>query len=98
MLVDVDGRISYTSPALQTVLGYEGDDVGRLAARGPSTSAPTASCRPVCGRTSRSCRTEGSLTIEVSVLHADGEWRTMELSAVNLMSNVAVAGIVLTLA
>ncbi len=40
---------------------------------------------------------EGSLTLEVSALHADGERRTMELSAVNLMSNVAVAGIVLTL-
>ena len=29
-------------------------------------------------------------------MHADGERRMMELSAVNLMSNVAVAGIVLT--
>jgi diguanylate cyclase (GGDEF)-like protein/PAS domain S-box-containing protein len=92
VLVDADGLISYTSPALQAVLGYnEGDWVGMqvdgLDIRGGSDLWDDINRLPP----------DGSLTVEVSALHADGERRTMELSAVNLMLNVAVAGIVLTL-
>ena len=92
VLVDSDGLISYASPALQTVLGHHCDDwvgaqFGDLDIRAKGELwADIAQLPP-----------EGSLTVEVSALHADGERRTMELSAVNLMSNVAVAGVVLTL-
>jgi diguanylate cyclase (GGDEF)-like protein/PAS domain S-box-containing protein len=92
VLVDADGLISYTSPAVQAVLGYdEGDWIGMQVSdldirAGADLWADVMRLAP-----------EDSLTIEVSALHADGERRTMELSAVNLMSNVAVAGIVLTL-
>jgi diguanylate cyclase (GGDEF)-like protein/PAS domain S-box-containing protein len=92
VLVDADGRLSYASPALQTVLGHHCEDwVGAqfesldIRAKGDLWSE-IAQLQP-----------EGSLTVEVSASHADGERRTMELSAVNLMSNVAVAGVVLTL-
>jgi diguanylate cyclase (GGDEF)-like protein/PAS domain S-box-containing protein len=91
VLVDADGRISYTSPALQTVLGYGGNWVGTpfedldMQVNGQLWIAV------------KDLPPEGSLTIEGVVLHANGERRTMELSAVNLMSNVAVGGIVLTL-
>ena len=92
VLVDADGVVSYTSPALRSVLGYDGEDwVGRrveeldIRARGELWS-------PV-----RQLPPEDSLTIEVSAMHADGERRTMEFSAVNLMFNIAVAGIVVTL-
>jgi diguanylate cyclase (GGDEF)-like protein/PAS domain S-box-containing protein len=91
ILVDADGRISYTSPALQTVLGYGDDWVG--------TPFEDLDVR-VNGQiwiAVKDLPPEGSLTIEVSALHADGERRTMELSAVNLTLNVAVGGIVLTL-
>jgi diguanylate cyclase (GGDEF)-like protein/PAS domain S-box-containing protein len=96
VLVDIDGHVSYTSPALQTVLGYEGEDwVGKaiesidLRATGETGADLWTGIRALPA--------DESLTVEVSALHADGERRTMELSAVNLMSNVAVAGIVLTL-
>jgi diguanylate cyclase (GGDEF)-like protein/PAS domain S-box-containing protein len=91
ILVDGDGRISYTSPALQTVLGYGEDWVGTqfedldMRVNGQLWAAV------------RDLPPEGSLTIEVTVLHVEGERRTMELSAVNLVWNVAVGGIVLTL-
>ncbi len=96
VLVDADGQISYTSPALLTVLGYSGDKwVGRqfdgidVRVVGKPGGDPWSDVELLLP--------EESLTVEVSALHADGERRTMELSAVNLMSNVAVAGIVLTL-
>ncbi len=96
VLVDADGRISYTSPALKHVLGYESEDwIGRQV----DTLDVRASSELRVGlwMDVRQLRAESSFTLEVSALHADGDRRTMELSAVNLMSNVAVAGIVLTL-
>ena len=96
ILVDIDGRISYTSPALRTVLGYEGDLWVGLALEAVDIRA-SGELQASLWSDFKQLPHEGSLTIEVSVLHADGAWRTMELSAVNLMSNVAVAGIVLTL-
>jgi diguanylate cyclase (GGDEF)-like protein/PAS domain S-box-containing protein len=96
VLVDADGRISYTSPALQGVLGYEGEQwVGKpieavdIRANGELRHGLWAELRQLAP--------DDWLTIEVLAMHADGERRTMELSAVNLMANVAVAGIVLTL-
>jgi diguanylate cyclase (GGDEF)-like protein/PAS domain S-box-containing protein len=96
VLVDADGRISYTSPAVQTVLGFDrdawvGTPLEHLDLRcndgiHDDLWADLSALQP-----------EGSLTTEVSVLHANGEHRTMELSAVNLTENVSVAGIVLTL-
>jgi len=95
VLVDADGQISYASPALQSVLGYDGDQwVGSqfemLDIR--TTAEPHDLWDEI-----KELAPEGSLTVEISALHSDGDRRTMELSAVNLMSNVAVAGIVLTL-
>ena len=96
VLVDADGRISYTSPALKYVLGYEHDEwVGR-----PIDSLDvTASSELRVGlwMDVRQLRPDSSITLEVSALHADGERRTMELSAVNLIQNVAVCGTVVTL-
>ncbi|MDP9464898.1 MAG: EAL domain-containing protein [Actinomycetota bacterium] len=96
VLVDADGQISYTSPALHTVLGYDSDEwVGRqittLDVRAMNE------LRVGLWMDVKQLPPDGSLTLEVSALHADGQRRTMELSAVNLTSNVAVAGIVLTL-
>ena len=96
VLVDADGRISYTSPAVQTVLGFDRDDVGRTALEHLDIRANDRMHDDLWADLSE-LPPEGSLTIEVSVLHANGEHRTMELSAVNLTANVAVAGIVLTL-
>ena len=96
MLVDGDGHISYTSPALFTVLGFDehqwdGSDIELIDIR------TTGEARTGVWGIVRQLPPEASMTLEVSAMHADGERRTMELSAVNLMSNVAVAGIVLTL-
>jgi diguanylate cyclase (GGDEF)-like protein/PAS domain S-box-containing protein len=96
VLVDADGHVSYTSPALHTVLGYAGDQwVGR---RIESIDVRVnGDVRADLWTDVKELPADASLTVEVSALHADGERRTMELSAVNLMSNIAVAGIVLTL-
>ena len=96
VLVDADGRISYTSPALKYVLGYEADEwVGR-AVDSLDVRASTE-LRAGLWMDVRQLRPESSITLEVSALHADGERRTMDLSAVNLIQNVAVAGTVVTL-
>ncbi len=92
VLVDIDGRISYTSPALQTVLGYGADEWVGMQIEALDIRANSELWTDV-----KRLPQESSLTVEVSALHADGEHRTMELSAVNLMANIAVAGIVLTL-
>jgi diguanylate cyclase (GGDEF)-like protein/PAS domain S-box-containing protein len=96
VLVDADGQISYTSPALQTVLGYGIDDwIGTQV-----DALDVRAAGELGGRLwidIRQLPPDGALTLEVSAMHADGERRTMELTAVNLTSNVAVAGIVLTL-
>ncbi len=92
VLVDIDGRISYTSPALQTVLGYGADEWIGMQIEALDIRANSELWADV-----KRLPQEDSLTVEVSALHADGEHRTMELSAVNLMANIAVAGIVLTL-
>ena len=96
VLVDADGRISYTSPALQTVLGFDihewvGSEVEGLDIR------PNGGLHADLWTEVNELPPDGALTIEVSVLHANGERRTMELAAVNLTANVAVSGIVLTL-
>src|SRR6185295_18609164 len=96
VLVDVDGRISYTSPAVQTVLGFDvqewvGSEVEGLDIRS-NGGQHTGLWEEI-----KALPPDGSLTVEVSVLHANGERRTMELAAVNLTANIAVAGIVLTL-
>ncbi len=96
VLVDADGHVSYASPALQTVLGYPtGEWVGRRIEN--IDIRVTGAVRADLWTDVKDLAADASLTVEVSALHADGERRTMELSAVNLMSNIAVAGIVLTL-
>jgi diguanylate cyclase (GGDEF)-like protein/PAS domain S-box-containing protein len=96
VLVDADGQISYTSPALLTVLGFSGDDwvgqnVESLDLR-RATESPSGLWNDL-----RQLPADASVTLEVSAPHVDGGHRTMELSAVNLTSNIAVAGVVLTL-
>ncbi len=96
VLVDADGKISYTSPALNTVLGYGPDEwIGRQITT--LDIRAIGEIRVGLWMDVKQLPPDGSLTLEVSALHADGERRTMEMSAVNLTSKVAVAGIVLTL-
>lgn len=96
VLVDACGEISYASPALRSVLGFETEDwVGQRieSIDAHASGEPRASLWADVMQLAP----ETALTHEVSALHANGERRTMELSAVNLTTNVAVAGIVLTL-
>ncbi|HZX55303.1 MAG TPA: EAL domain-containing protein, partial [Ilumatobacteraceae bacterium] len=95
VLVDADGHISYTSPALQTVLGYDAQQW--VGGRFDVLDVRRTGDHQDLWSEIKDLAPEESLTVEVSALHSDGERRTMELSAVNLMSNIAVAGIVLTL-
>ena len=96
VLVDADRQVSYTSPALHMVLGHDDDawvgkNVESLDLRA------TVDGGADYWTDIEALLADESLVVEVSVVHSDGERRTMEMTAVNLMSNVAVAGIVLTL-
>lgn len=96
MLVDANGEISYASPALQAVLGFDPDDwVGRRIEA--LDVRATRELRAGLWMDVRQLRPNTAIAVEVSARHANGELRTMELSAVNLIENTAVAGIVLTL-
>ncbi len=96
VLVDADGIVSYASPAVETVLGQDGGEwvghpIDTLDIRA------TTELRAGLWMDVMQLPPDGSIALEVSAMHGDGERRTMEFSAVNLTKNVAVAGIVLTL-
>jgi diguanylate cyclase (GGDEF)-like protein/PAS domain S-box-containing protein len=96
MLVDASGEISYASPALKAVLGFEPEEwVGRRIEA--LDVRATRELRAGLWMDVRQLRPNTAIAVEVSARHANGEQRTMELSAVNLIDNAAVAGIVLTL-
>lgn len=96
MLVDATGEISYASPALMAVLGYSSEDwVGRRIAT--LDVRASSELRVGLWMDVMQLAPETAMSLEVSALHANGERRIMELSAVNLTTNAAVAGIVLTL-
>ncbi len=93
-VVDLDGRVAYTSPSAQRVLGQEPDEyLGRSmfeqlhpddlerAQRAFREVVADASIKPA---------------LELRVLHKDGSWLTMEAVAANLLAEPAVNGMVIT--
>ena len=88
-----DGTREYVSPSVERILGYEPDDlVGSNAA-----DLIHPDDRPVVQKLlAQSTQTpNGELTMEVRLRHADGSWRTFEVTAANLLDEPGLGAIVL---
>jgi PAS domain S-box-containing protein len=94
-VVGSDGLLRYASPAIEKVLGYPPESV--VGVRSASLVHPDDSgwvweiARNVIQDPGHSHR------FEVRLRHADGSWRTVEVSVTNLFSEPAVQGVVLNL-
>jgi len=96
VLVDAKSQITYTSGAMTSVLGYPTGRWYRWSVYDLPIE-PTMETWLHAVQRLRALEPDTSLSMEVSATHADGSPRLMELTAVNLTQNSAVAGIVLTL-
>jgi diguanylate cyclase (GGDEF)-like protein/PAS domain S-box-containing protein len=94
-VVDADGQLSYTSPAMTSVLGYaEGEVLGRAAADliHPEDRAATLRVLTSVGQGDAS-----SATVGCRLRHRDGGWRHVEAAVSGLRDDPASAGLVLNL-
>lgn len=96
VLVDAKSQITYTSGAMTSVLGYPADRWYRWSVYDLPIEPTTDTWLHAVHRL-RALEPDTSLSMEVSAKHADGSLRLMELTAVDLTQNSAVAGTVLTL-
>jgi PAS domain S-box-containing protein len=92
-VVGPDGIVRYSSPSMETVLGY--DSGGAVP---PSARWSTPRTAPRLAAYAQAARDQpGTLRpIEVRVRHHDGSWRWMETAATNLLDDVNVGGVVYT--
>jgi diguanylate cyclase (GGDEF)-like protein/PAS domain S-box-containing protein len=92
MIIDATGTITYESPAVGRVLGYQprdrlGTNAFAIVQQGDEARAAQMLADVV--------RTPGGqLSTEVGMRHADGTWRHIELVLKNLLDDPAVEGIV----
>ena len=95
VLVDTRGQITYTSGAMNTVLGYDPDHWLRWSIHDLPVAPSGESWWTTIERI-RSLEPDATTNVEAVVRHANGTEKMMDLTAVNLIANVAVAGVVLT--
>ena len=96
VLVDANRTIAYTSGAVGTMLGIDSQSwVGRQLDELELT--PLIENWPVVADRILRQPPEGTLTVEATAQHANGTLRLLEMTAVNLVQNVAVAGVVITM-
>jgi len=92
-VMNADGIITYVSPSIERVLGYDPEEpIGRSAFDRvhPDDVAKRAEDM------SSLLRQEGVvLTAEFRLRHRDGSWRTFEFVAQNLLGNPAIRGLVI---
>lgn len=91
-IVGADGTILYDSPPVRRTLGYEPEDrVGRNAVEyvHPDDIALVGS------RLAEVTAAPGAqVSLQIRVRHRDGNWRTVEAAATNMLHNEALQGIV----
>jgi PAS domain S-box-containing protein len=93
-IVNPDGVVSYISPAVERVLGYEQKKVlGQSIFQIVHAEHLNAASRSMAHR----ARTAGlaPAAVEVRARHKNGEWRDLEVLANNLLHDPAVGGLVM---
>lgn len=93
-VVDTDGRITYVSPAITRILGY---DPGELVSReGFEFVHPEDRERNADALESVLSNPSGSETVEVRFRHANGSWRWIEATMRNRVDDDIIDGILLS--
>jgi PAS domain S-box-containing protein len=94
-LVDRDGRISYVSQALNTLIGASpGGDLGQPAfARAHPEDRPAAEL--LLGRCLAGEAGSDQMPVELRMRRTNGEWRWFEVSFLNLIGHPAVGAVAL---
>ena len=87
-LVDREGRITYASPGVRDLLGYEPDEVVGVPALELAHPQDRASVR------ARVAAIDGRMTFEVRVRHAAGHWVWLEESILDMNDDPALRGYV----
>ena len=92
-VIDVAGTITYVSPSVHVVFGFEPSD---LLGRPILESDPSRRHRPSTANAIASLadRPFESESVEVRCRHADGSWRWAEATCTNQMHEPAVRGVV----
>ncbi|MGH7532721.1 MAG: sensor domain-containing protein [Gemmatimonadales bacterium] len=95
VVLDTDGRVRYTSDSIETVLGYEGEE---LLGRDAFGLVHPDQVEAVRGQFVRRLDRPGPAPrIEFRCRHHDGAWRIFEASANNLLADPAIDGVVVTM-
>ena len=92
MVLGIDGRIEYESPAVERVLGYKADDRVGLSVFGSLHPDDQAFAEQLLADVIRSTGT--MVAGEFRIQHADGSWRWIEAVGKNLFDDPAVGGVV----
>lgn len=98
VVVDADARVTFVSPSVRTVLGWDPVDLAAEGGRAVTDilefvhpdDLPAASA--LVGTAPHTGDTSGR--IEVRARHADGSWRWLEVVVTNLLADPAVDGYV----
>jgi diguanylate cyclase (GGDEF)-like protein/PAS domain S-box-containing protein len=92
-VTDAEGRITYVSPSVTRVLGYQPEELlgmpGFDKAHAGDLATVTEQVSAAVGAP------QGSATFELRVRHKDGSWRWIEVVMTNMFHDPSVAGMVL---
>jgi diguanylate cyclase (GGDEF)-like protein/PAS domain S-box-containing protein len=92
MVIGVDGRLRYVSPAVHTVLGVPAEDAVGRSWRSWVHPGDAAGAGPVMERLLAAPR--ATATYQVRVRHTDGEWRWLDVVFTNHLDDPEVGGVV----
>jgi len=93
-VVDTDGTITYVSPAITRILGYDPDEL--VGHEGFEFVHPEDRERNADALESVLSNPSGSETVEVRFRHADGSWRWIEATIQNRVDDDIIDGILVS--
>jgi PAS domain S-box-containing protein len=93
-VVDTDGTITYVSPAVTRILGYDPDEL--VGHEGFEFVHPEDRERNAAALEAVLSHPSGSETVEVRFRHADGSWRWIEATMRNRLDDDVIDGILLS--
>jgi PAS domain S-box-containing protein len=94
-VLDAEGRIQYSSPALQPVLGYQQTD---LSDRNFSDFTHPDETEAIVAAFEQTLQHQGiAPPIELRLQHKNGNWMTLEATSNNLLNDPSMQGIIVNL-